>query len=89
MAFSGPSTLPSAISTSKPTDPDASYPIFDTTPPDAMEAGPSSYYDYTENAPQADVDAVAIQRAKEGIEGPADMMVGSLPNWTGVEDGKL
>lgn len=38
-------------------------------------------YDYTENAPQAVVDAIFIERKREEEEGPPDMMVGSWASW--------
>lgn len=43
------------------------------------------YHDYTENAPQAVVDAIAIERAREEKEAPPDMMVGSFQSWAGNE----
>lgn len=43
--------------------------------------GDDQGYDYTENAPQAVVDAIAIERAREEKEGPPDMMVGSWASW--------
>lgn len=49
--------------------------------------GPSTY-DYTENAPQAVVDAIAIERAREEKEGPGEMMVGSFSSWAGTMDGE-
>lgn len=51
------------------------------------DPGPSTW-DYTENAPQGVVDAIAIERAREEKEGPPDMISGSLGSW-GVEEGKL
>ena len=54
---------------------------------DAAGAGPSKW-DYTENAPQGVVDAIAIERAREEKEGPPDMISGSLGSW-GVEEGEL
>lgn len=44
-------------------------------------------HDYTENAPQAVVDAIAIERAREEQEGPPDMMVGSFQSWMGGSEG--
>lgn len=44
------------------------------------EAGKQGY-DYTENAPQAVVDAIFIERKREEEEGPPDMMVGSWASW--------
>jgi hypothetical protein len=38
-------------------------------------------YDYTENAPQAVVDAIFIERKREEEEGAPDMMVGSWASW--------
>lgn len=49
------------------------------------EDGPSNW-DYTENAPQGVVDAIAIERAREEQEGPPDMISGSLGSW-GMEQG--
>lgn len=49
------------------------------------DPGPSTW-DYTENAPQGVVDAIAIERAREEKEGPPDMISGSLGSW-GVEEG--
>ena len=81
----GLSTIPSGIARSQPTKPDQFHP----TPPDSRdepsEAGPSNY-DYTENAPQAVVDAIAIERAREQKEGPPEMMVGSFSSWAGAMD---
>jgi hypothetical protein len=54
---------------------------------DQTNAGPSKW-DYTENAPQGVVDAIAIERAREEKEGPPDMISGSLGSW-GVEEGKF
>ena len=45
-------------------------------------------YDYTENAPQAVVNAIAMERAREEKEAPADMMVGSLQSWAGGDEGE-
>ncbi|WVO12601.1 hypothetical protein L204_100206 [Cryptococcus depauperatus] len=86
--------IPSAISASRPTPPDVHHPVF--VPPEQRnlvsstprhieqeDPGPSNY-DYTENAPQADVDAVAIAREKQLQEGgPPEMMIGS---WAGSDD---
>lgn len=49
------------------------------------DSGPSNW-DYTENAPQGVVDAIAIERAREEQEGPPDMISGSLGSW-GMEQG--
>ncbi len=83
-----PSRIPSAISISKPTHPDTFHPVPAETgaTPTEPEAGPSNH-DYTENAPQAVVEAIAIERAREEKEGPPDMMVGSFQSWTG-NDGR-
>jgi cation-transporting ATPase 13A2 len=43
-------------------------------------------WDYTENAPQGVVDAIAIERAREEQEGPPDMISGSVGSW-GMEQG--
>ena len=51
---------------------------------DEEERGPK--WDYTENAPQGVVDAIAIARAKEEQEGPPDMISGSVGSW-GMEQG--
>ena len=51
---------------------------------DEEERGPK--WDYTENAPQVVVDAIAIARAKEEQEGPPDMISGSVGSW-GMEQG--
>jgi len=53
-------------------------------PSEASEAG----HDYTENAPQAVVDAIAIERAREEQEGPPDLMVGSFQSWMGGLQGE-
>ena len=87
----GASSIPSAISVSKPSKPDHFHPvpIEHNAPPSESESRPLRH-DYTENAPQADVDAVASARwAKEDQEGPPDMMVGSLPDWTGNDKGRF
>ncbi|WVR06383.1 hypothetical protein IAU60_003414 [Kwoniella sp. DSM 27419] len=91
--------LPSAISQSRPTPRDHFHPIdvpqdqknvvgVVPTPPQPRsrdeDAGPSTY-DYTENAPQAVVDAIAIEREREAKEGPQEMMVGSWTSWAGGE----
>ena len=77
--------IPSAIAASKPNAPDAFHPVDTSTP--ANGQGPS-HHDYTENAPQAVVDAIAIERAREEKEAPPDMMVGSLQSWMGQNDGE-
>ncbi|WWC88708.1 uncharacterized protein L201_003621 [Kwoniella dendrophila CBS 6074] len=86
--------LPSAISQSRPTAPDTFHPvpipkdqrnISGTVPtPPEQDEGPSTY-DYTENAPDAVVQAVAIERERERKEGPQEMMVGSWTSWAGGE----
>jgi cation-transporting ATPase 13A2 len=94
-------TIPSAISVSKPKVPDTFHPVamdtdastlsvqsHSTTNPNT-ETHPPSDYDYTENAPQAAIDAIAIERAREAKEGPPDMMVGSFQSWMGASGGKL
>ncbi|KAK1925519.1 putative cation transporting ATPase [Papiliotrema laurentii] len=80
--------IPSAISASKPSAPDTFHPL----PAAGVSAerlgdepGPS-HHDYTENAPQAVVDAIAMERAKEEKEAPPDMMVGSFQSWAGQDD---
>ncbi|WRT67812.1 uncharacterized protein IL334_004786 [Kwoniella shivajii] len=96
----GPSNtaFPSAISQSRPTAPDTFHPVpipkeqknvsgKVPTPPhqeDGEGEGPSTY-DYTENAPQAVVDAIANERERERKEGPQEMMVGSWTSWAGGE----
>ncbi|WWD04834.1 hypothetical protein V865_002905 [Kwoniella europaea PYCC6329] len=89
--------LPSAISQSRPTAPDTFHPV--PVPKDQKnvvggipaplqhqkDAGPSTY-DYTENAPDAVVQAVAIERERERKEGPQEMMVGSWTSWAGGEN---
>ncbi|WVQ96650.1 hypothetical protein IAU59_003756 [Kwoniella sp. CBS 9459] len=91
--------LPSAIAQSRPTQPDKFHPVplpssqknvagVVPSPPQGQnedgDAGPSTY-DYTENAPQAVVDAIAIEREREAKEGPQEMMVGSWTSWAGGE----
>nr|XP_019012720.1 cation-transporting ATPase 13A3/4/5 [Kwoniella pini CBS 10737]OCF51501.1 cation-transporting ATPase 13A3/4/5 [Kwoniella pini CBS 10737] len=88
--------LPSAISQSRPTAPDTFHPIpisddqknvkgtVPTPPQQEEDEGPSTY-DYTENAPDAVVQAVAIERERERKEGPQEMMVGSWNSWDGGE----
>ncbi len=83
----GPSTIPSAINISKPTQRDTVHPI--PLGQGASPVEPVAGHDYTENAPQAIFDAVANERAREEKEGPPDMMVGSFQEWTGNEDGML
>jgi peptidoglycan hydrolase-like protein with peptidoglycan-binding domain len=51
---------------------------------DQEDNGPK--WDYTENAPQGVVDAIAIERAREEQEGPPDMISGSVGSW-GMEQG--
>lgn len=53
------------------------------------DSGGDVGYDYTENAPQAVVDAIAIERAREEKEGPPDMMVGSWASWMSHDDGEV
>ncbi|WVQ83070.1 hypothetical protein IAT38_005208 [Cryptococcus sp. DSM 104549] len=92
-----PDHIPSAIAISRPTKPDAFHP--EPAPQaqqngggsapkpivDSQKPGPSRY-DYTENAPQAVVDAIAIERAREEKEGPPpDLMVGSWASWAGSD----
>ncbi|WVQ65814.1 uncharacterized protein L199_003992 [Kwoniella botswanensis] len=89
--------LPSAISQSRPTAPDTFHPVpvpkdqknvVGTIPAPLQhqkDAGPSTY-DYTENAPDAVVQAVAIERERERKEGPQEMMVGSWTSWAGGEN---
>lgn len=59
----------------------------ETADDDQNDPGPSTW-DYTENAPQGVVDAIAIERAREEKEGPPDMISGSLGSW-GVEEGEI
>ncbi|KIR42837.1 cation-transporting ATPase 13A3/4/5 [Cryptococcus deuterogattii 99/473] len=93
-----PDNIPSAISVSRPTAFDAQRALHtsdqetSTIPPpqntheDGHEPPGPSDYDYTENAPQAVVDAVAIERAKREQEGPPEMMVGSWTSWAGSDN---
>lgn len=71
--------IPSAIAATRPTAPDSHH-------PEANQEEPVRH-DYTENAPQAVVDAIAIERAREEKEAPPDMMVGSFQSWAG-QDGQ-
>lgn len=85
--------IPSALAASKPTQPDTFHPVpaGSSASPSAIPAkqdGPS-HHDYTENAPQAVVDAIAIEREREAKEAPPDMMVGSFQSWAGVDGGEL
>ena len=87
----GLATIPSAISASRPIPPDRFHPAPVKHPLNEQEqvqdrAGPS-HHDYTENAPQAVVDAIAIERAREEKEAPPDMMVGSFQSWAGTDGG--
>ncbi|WWC62526.1 uncharacterized protein I303_105122 [Kwoniella dejecticola CBS 10117] len=88
--------LPSAITQSRPSAPDTFHPIpvpnnqkntkgTVPTPPQREEHEGPSTYDYTENAPDAVVQAVAIERERERKEGPQEMMVGSWNSWDGGE----
>jgi cation-transporting ATPase 13A3/4/5 len=85
---SSSSNFPADISASQPINRDNFHP--EPRPAskdqDGQDAGPSNY-DYTENAPQAVVDAIAIERAREEKEGPGEMMVGSFSSWAGTMDG--
>ena len=87
---SGIAEMPAAVSAIKPATPDAFHPV-PVTPeparPVPADQGPSTY-DYTENAPQAVVDAIAIERKREEMEGPAEMMVGSWTSWSGDDGGE-
>ncbi|OWZ71730.1 hypothetical protein AYX14_02820 [Cryptococcus neoformans] len=89
--------IPSAISVSRPTAFSPQRPLHipdqerNTIPPpqnsqDGQQPPGVSNYDYTENAPQAVVDAVAIERAKREQEGPPEMMVGSWTSWAGSDN---
>lgn len=94
-----PDNIPSAISVSRPTAFGAQRVLHtpdqerNTIPPpqntheNGHEPPGPSDYDYTENAPQAVVDAVAIERAKREQEGPPEMMVGSWTSWAGSDNG--
>lgn len=82
--------IPSALAATKPSQPDAFRPVPLTSAHDTSSGGPSaeagpSHHDYTENAPQAVVDAIAIERAREEKEAPPDMMVGSFQSWAGQD----
>lgn len=86
--------IPSAISVSRPAQPDGFHPepVQNSQPQNTAsngqgEEGPS-HHDYTENAPQAVVDAIAIERAREEKEAPPDMMVGSFQSWAGPDGGE-
>ena len=84
------STIPSAISVSRPQQADTHHP---TTGDDRdQESGasrpePAEQYDYTDSTPLPVVEAIAIQRAKEQKEAPPDMMVGSMQSWGGFDEG--
>ena len=85
--------IPSAISVSRPANPDAFHPEplqGQTSAPPLNGQGEEGqfHHDYTENAPQAVVDAIAIERAREEKEAPPDMMVGSFQSWAGPDGGK-
>ncbi|ODN81649.1 hypothetical protein L202_02049 [Cryptococcus amylolentus CBS 6039] len=92
----GPSSrIPSAISASRPTPPDTHHPVL-VSPENRNIVQPSpsktsdhkdEVHDYTEDAPQAMVDAVAMEIAKHEQEGPPEMMAGSMASWAGVDDG--
>jgi len=83
--------IPSAIAASKPVQPDAFHPVpagpaANSSTARLVQDGPS-HHDYTENAPQAVVDAIAIEREREAKEAPPDMMVGSFQSWAGADGG--
>ena len=86
--------FPSAISASRPTQPDAFHPepVHNGKPGLSAANGQNHeepvHHDYTENAPQAVVDAIAIERAREEKEAPPDMMVGSFQSWAGPDGGE-
>jgi len=74
----GPSNrLPASIDISRPTKPDHFHPVAVGRPiPGQAEDIPRIQHDYTENASQADVDAVA--RERKATEGMGDFIIGSL-----------
>jgi cation-transporting ATPase 13A2 len=80
----GPSSIPSAIEISRSSKADQFHPI---PIPAASQNISRTYHDYTENAPQAVVDAIAVERAREEMGGPPDMMVGSFQSWAGTDGG--
>lgn len=71
---------PSGMSVSRPTDQPEPHNGNVPAPKDGDVAGKVGY-DYTENAPQAVVDAIFIERKREEEEGAPDMMVGSWASW--------
>jgi cation-transporting ATPase 13A2 len=75
----GISTIPTAVP--------IVHPSTGAGPSNEQPADGPSTYDYTEKAPQAVVDAIAIERAREEKEGPGEMMVGSFSSWAGTMDG--
>lgn len=85
MSPSGSSVIPSTTSPIKQRH-DPFNPVFRPIDGAQEDSGPSNW-DYTENAPQGVVDAIAIERAREEKEGPPDMISGSLGSW-GVEEGR-
>ena len=83
------STIPSAIVISRPQQADTYHPqtVGDQELGVSSRPEPVEHYDYTGNAPQAVVDAIAMQRAREEKEAPPDMMVGSFQSWGGLDEG--
>lgn len=85
----GISAIPATKAAAMPSQRDTFHPIpVSAAHQEGADAGTGpSQHDYTENARQADVDAIAIERAREQREGPPDMMVGSMTSWAGSDDG--
>jgi cation-transporting ATPase 13A2 len=82
----GIAQIPTNPSSSKPIQADRFHPI--PIPSGAEDQLGRSTYDYTENAPQAIVDAIAIENARREKEAP-DLMIGSLESWDGTVLGEL
>ena len=81
-------TIPTAVDISRPREPDEHGPrdVVDISQDEEVDR---RHYDYTENAPQAVVNAIAMEREREQNEAPPDLMVGSFGSWTGNDDGEL
>jgi cation-transporting ATPase 13A2 len=78
-------TIPSTLEVSRPRSPDSHGPR-DVVDISHDEEVIREQHDYTENAPQAVVNAIAIEREREQNETPPDLMVGSLGSWAGGDD---
>lgn len=80
---SGPSSaIPVSIDVSRATRPDHFHPIpIDHAIPVEAQDIPRMQHDYTENASQAELDAIA--RERKATEGLGDFMVGSMTGWAG------